>query len=59
VVGCHACEENVKYLLENIDQFLATKDVKTLPQLCSEMESFRGWLLVQWGIKKEVKDGVA
>ena len=55
-LGCHECENNVKSLLENIDQFLATKSFKTLGQLEDEMKSFRGWLLVQWGFNK--KEGV-
>ena len=52
-IGCHSCEENVKNLVEEIDQFLATKSFKSLYQLANEMESLRNWLLVQWSIKKE------
>jgi hypothetical protein len=51
--GCHSCEENVKSLLGFVDQFLATKSFKTLGQLEDEMQSLRGWLLVQWEMKKE------
>ena len=51
-LGCHACEANVKLLLEEIDQFLETKSFKTLGQLEDEMKSFRGWLLAEWQLKE-------
>jgi hypothetical protein len=52
-LGCHSCEENIKSLLEAVDHFLATKSFKTLGMLEDEMKSFRGWLLVQWEMKRE------
>lgn len=53
-IGCHSCEENIKSLLAQIDQFLEMKSFKTLWMLEDEMISFRGWLLVQWEFKKEI-----
>lgn len=52
-IGCHNCDQNIRSLLESMDQFEATASFKTLGQLRDEIKSLKGWLLVQWGFNKK------